>query len=148
MVTRDFAKPGLVPVAETAGNRRTHRGINLRVRGEVGSMIAELLVAMSILVLAVLPLAASFASEQREVRRCYQKAVAMEVIDGEMEVLMAGEWREYKEGRQSYSLSAASGKNLPPGKAWLTVSGKRVRLEWSPDVKRGDLKVLREADVK
>ena len=56
-----------------------------------GLLLTEMVVAMAILVVAVLPLAYSIISEQRLLRTYYQRAVAMEIVDGEMEALVAGE---------------------------------------------------------
>ncbi|MDB6108633.1 MAG: hypothetical protein JWR69_383, partial [Pedosphaera sp.] len=67
----------------------------------------------------------------------YQKAAAMELVDGEMEILLAGEWRAFKEGNQPYELHGDSARNLSPGKAVLTITAKRVRLEWRPE--KGEL---------
>ena len=110
-----------------------------------GSMITELVVAMAILSLAFLPLMGSYGQVQKSVRASYQKAVAMELIDGEMEILLAGQWREFKPGEQPYPLHGDSAKNLPPGKATLTITGNRVRLEWTPDKRGAGGKIIREA---
>ncbi len=109
-----------------------------------GSITLELIVAMSILVATVIPLGLSFASEQRLCRVYYWRAVAMEIVDGEMEVLAAGEWRAFKQGSQPYSVHAESAKNLPPGKFVLTVGDNRIRLEWIPDNPRDGVTVARE----
>jgi hypothetical protein len=109
-----------------------------------GALTTELVVAMAILVLAGMPLALSFAQEGKVLRQSYQKAAAMELIDGEMEILLAGEWRAFKEGSQAYELHGDSARNLSPGKAVLTIKAKHVRLEWLPE--KGELAsaVMRE----
>src|SRR6266436_470087 len=56
-------------------------------------LMTEMLVALAILLGALLPLAYSLVSEKRLARAVYQRAVAMELVDGEMEILAAGEWR-------------------------------------------------------
>jgi hypothetical protein len=111
-------------------------------------LTTELIVAMAILVLAAMPLALSFAQEGKVLRQSYQKAAAMELIDGELEILLAGEWRAFKEGSQPYELRADSAKNLPPGKTVLTITAKQVRLEWLPE--KGELatKVVREGTAR
>jgi hypothetical protein len=110
-------------------------------------LMTELLIAMAILILAVIPLAMCFVQESKVLRQSYQRAVAMELIDGEMEILLAGEWRSFKEGTQSYPLSGDAQKNLPPGQAVLSITGKHVRLEWQPE--KGNLvtAVVREGVV-
>jgi hypothetical protein len=116
-------------------------------RRESGTLMVELVVAIAIMALAMMPLAYSFAQEHRLQRSSYQRAVAMELLDGEMEVLLAGEWRAFKEGTQPYSFRADSAKNLPPGSAQLTIQGNHVRLEWRPELKTAAT-IRREADAK
>jgi len=115
---------------------------------ESGTVMVELTVAMAILTLAMLPLAFSFEQEERLLRNSYQRAVAMELVDGEMEILQAGEWHSFKQGQQDYSFHAASATNLPPGKATLTLTGKHMKLDWLPSRKTSGGEVTREADVK
>jgi hypothetical protein len=113
-----------------------------------GSLMAELVVAMAILSLALMPLGYSFLKELRLMTISYQRAVAMEIIDGEMEILVAGEWHEFKPGAQAYPLQSQAARNLPPGSATLTVTGKHLRLDWRPERKATGGEVLREADAK
>ena len=115
---------------------------------ERGALMTEMVVAMSFLMVAMLPLAFSFAKEQRYLRSCYQRAVAVEIVDGEMEVLLAGEWRACKNGVQEYVPRGGAMKNLPPGKFALTKTGSQLRLEWLPAVKDHGGNVVREAVVK
>jgi hypothetical protein len=117
-------------------------------RGEAGALMTELVVGMAILTIAMMPLAYTFSLEQKVVKNSYQRAVAMELVDGEMEILMAGEWRGFKQGTQPYEFHGESATNLPPGRATLTITGKHLRLEWLPEKQRTDGDVLREADVK
>ena len=116
-----------------------------RRRHEHGSMIIELMTALAILVAILLPLGLSFVDEQHVCRVYYWRAVAMETVDGEMEVLAAGEWRDFDEGTTSYTVHAESAKYLPTGKFTLTVHGPRLRLEWRPDKSRFGAPVVREA---
>jgi hypothetical protein len=115
---------------------------------ERGMLTTELVVAMSILLLAMFPMAYSFVREQQLCRSLYYRAVAMEIVDGEMESLVAGEWRAFKEGPQSYTVRADAAKNLPPGGFLLTLAEKRLRLEWLPKKSRSGGKVVREAELK
>ena len=55
-----------------------------------GALMVELLVALAIMAGVLLPLAYSFTSERRLARAYYNRAVAMEIVDGEMEALVAG----------------------------------------------------------
>jgi hypothetical protein len=110
--------------------------------------MTELMVAMAIIALAVFPIAYSFAQETRFLRSCYNRAVAMEIVDGEVEVLLAGEWRSFKEGAQDYAPHAQALTNLPPSRFQLTIAGRRLRLEWLPLEKDQGGKVIREVTVK
>ena len=102
---------------------------------ERGALMTELMVAMAILAVVLFPLAFSFAQETKFLRSCYNRAVAMEIVDGEVEVLLAGEWRSFKEGVQDYVPHAVATTNLPSSKFQLTLTGRRLRLEWLPSEK-------------
>lgn len=115
---------------------------------ERGALQADLLVAMAIIAVAMIPLSAGFMTEQKVLRSHYWHAVAMELVDGEMEILVAGEWRALPEGAQTYPIKAGAAKNLPPGKFTLTRTGKSLRLEWTPDKGGSGGKVVREAVAK
>jgi hypothetical protein len=104
--------------------------------------MVELVVAIAILAIAVLPLAYSLSAELKLARDFYQHAVAASLVDGEFEVLAAGAWRDHPQGSHSYIVRAASRTNLPPGEFVLTISGQNVRLEWR---KAGHAVIWREA---
>jgi hypothetical protein len=116
--------------------------------GRRGSLLAELLIALSILVLVLIPVAYSFDKEHRLLRTYYDRAVADEIVDGEMEVLMAGEWRAFAPGSHPYAVDAAAQKNLPPGQFTVTIETNKVRLEWQPSIKGYGGPVVREGAVK
>lgn len=112
-----------------------------------GALMTEVVIAMAILLMASIPLTVGFLGEMKMVRAAYYEAVAMEIVDGEIEILKAGEWRAFQPGEHAYRLTASAATNLPPGKFMLTVSNAHVRLEWVPN-KRGDgPAVVREANV-
>ncbi len=90
----------------------------------------ELLAALALLTGALLPLAYSITSERRLAREQYHHAVAMEIVDGEFEVLAAGEWQAFPPGTNIYPVSARAATNLPPGKFILIRTPKQLRLEW------------------
>jgi hypothetical protein len=108
----------------------------------------ELVVAMALLTGGLLPLAYSIAKERQFVRAVYQRAVAMEIVDGEMEVLAAGGWRAYTNGLYEYRVHAAAASNLPPGRFVLTVQPAKLRLEWRPTVKDHGGSTVREVTIK
>jgi len=119
-----------------------------RAAREQGSLMTELLVATALLLGALLPLAYSIASERELARAFYQRAVAIEIVDGETEILAAGGWRAFALGTNSYSVRAGSATNLPPGQFWLTIENDRMRLEWKPAVKNHGGGVVREVNLK
>jgi len=98
-----------------------------------GFLNLEAVVAISILAIVMLPLAYASFHEARLLRAYYRDAVAMEILDGEMEVLAAGEWRAFAEGRHELKPSANAATNLPAGHFILTRDVNRVRLEWLPE---------------
>jgi hypothetical protein len=113
-----------------------------------GSLMVELLVALAILTGVLLPLAYSFVSERRLARAYYQRAVAMEIVDGEMEALLAGQWRAFTPGTHDYRVHAGAATNLPPGRFTLSVQPDKLRLRWQPAVKDRGGPVTREAMLK
>jgi hypothetical protein len=112
-----------------------------------GMALVEMLVAMGILVLVMIPLSLSFIGERREFGIYYHRAIALEVVDGEMEILRAGEWRAFGEGAQSYTVKNPSATNLPPGRFTLTRHDRHLRLQWLPASKNQGGLVTRETDV-
>ena len=115
-----------------------------RFRDNHGSLMIEAVTALAILTAVLLPLAYSFTQEQRACRAYYWRAIAMEIVDGEMETLLAGEWRSFKEGSQSYPVTLDATQNLPAGRFILTVQGRQLRLEWRPDKPATGGPVVRE----
>jgi hypothetical protein len=113
-----------------------------------GVMMTEMVMAMAIVVIAMLPLAYSANSDARLFRVTYQRAVAMEIVDGEMEILAAGAWRHFPEGAHPYEVHARAAANLPAGQFQLTRTGRHLRLEWSSAKKHGIGPVVREVTVK
>jgi hypothetical protein len=112
-----------------------------------GALLIELLVAMALLTAALLPIAYSFASERRYARSAYQRAVAIELVDGEMETLLAGEWRSYGQGSFDYKPRGRAAGNLAPGRFVFNHSGQKLRLMWKPEFKDHGGPVVREGVV-
>ncbi len=92
--------------------------------------MAELYAALAIFSMLVLTVAVPLAMDQSMVRKMTTRAVAMEIVDGEIELLAAGIGRNYKEGEQDYVVACDSAKSLPPGRFVLRVDARSVRLEW------------------
>ena len=103
---------------------------------------------LTLLALVLLPMAFAFVQESALMRVYHHRAVAMQIVDGEMETLLAGEWRALSAGTREYQVRAHSATNLPPGKFLLTLRSDRLRLEWRPAIKDHGGPVLREAVLK
>ena len=116
-------------------------------RRQRAALMTDATFAIGILALAVLPLAYSFNQERKLLRAHYQHAVAMQIVDGEMEILAAGEGRAAREGHQPWPVRAEAAKNLPPGRFLLTRRGDLLRLEWQPDKAGHGGKVVRETQL-
>lgn len=112
-----------------------------------GSLSAELTVALGVLAVALLPLSVSFARDPARLHSRYVRAVALELVDGEMEVLAAGEWRAFPPGRHPYPMRAEAAANLPLGTFTLTRSDDRLRLEWRPAARGSGGPVVREVPL-
>jgi hypothetical protein len=112
-----------------------------------GWMVVELMAALTILLIAMIPLAYSFHSEKKLLRAHYNQAVAMEIIDGEIEILHAGQWRQFTEGEQPYPITAEAATNLPPGAFLLTRTTNMLRLQWRPLKKNTGGIVSRETAI-
>jgi hypothetical protein len=119
-----------------------------RKRYQQGFLMVELLVAMALVIAVLLPFAYSFTAERRIALAYYQRAVAMEIVDGEIEALVAGEWHAFPPGTQDYYINAGAATNLPPGRFILTVQPGNVRLRWQPALKDHGGPVTREAVLK
>jgi hypothetical protein len=117
-------------------------------RSRRGFMEVDLVVGLAILSLAIVPVGFSFARERQVLKIEYARSVANEIVDGEMEILAAGDWKNIPDGSQNYSVHANAAASLPPGHFQLTKNGNHLRLEWMPDAKRGVSAVIREITVK
>jgi len=120
----------------------------IRSAARRGSLMIELTVAIGLLVGALFPLAYSISLEKRAARAAYLRAVAMEIVDGEIETLAAGERRDFAFGTHEFPVRAASAVNLPPGKFLLTITTNRLRLEWRPAIAQHGGPVVREVALR
>lgn len=104
-----------------------------RQKSQRGFLGVELVVAISILAIAILPLAFTLVRDQ-ELFRAYQvQAAILEVLDGELEVLAAGYVNDFPNGVHSYTPAAESMRYMPAGTMTLLRSNRLLRLEWKPD---------------
>ena len=103
--------------------------------------------AIAILVTVMLPLAYSFRQEKLLCQAYYYQALAMSIIDGEMEILLAGAWKAHPQGEHEYQTRAQSATNLPPGRFRLNVGEASLKLSWQPAASHKGGVVLREAFI-
>lgn len=118
--------------------------------GRRGALATECIIALGLIALAVFPLSFAFLHEARYSRACYHRAAAMGVVDGEMEILAAGEWQSFPVGTQDYPVKAPAATNLPPGRFILTIEKlekTRLRLEWRPAGGKSGGPLLRERNL-
>jgi hypothetical protein len=113
-----------------------------------GFLEVDMLVGLAILSLAIVPVGFSFVRERQVLKMEYVHSVANEIVDGEIEILAAGDWKNFPDGPQNYSVHANAVASLPPGHFQLTKTGKHLRLEWHSDAKHGGPPVVREVTVK
>ena len=117
-------------------------------RSRRGFLMVDLVVAMTILTVTIMPLGFAFARERRALRAEYFRAAADEIVDGETEILTAGDWKNFPDGAQTYTVHSQAAANLPAGHFQLTKTGNHLRLEWTPDRREGIGAVVREVTVK
>jgi hypothetical protein len=127
----------VMPAQTTAAISRRH-----------GLLMTEVMIGLAIIGLAIFPLAYSFAQESKYLRRCYERAVAMEIVDGEMEIIRAGGWRSFTNGVHTLKTTARSATNLPAGELRLILAENHARLEWLPAQSSPGSPVVREATLK
>ena len=118
------------------------------VRRQRGFLEVDLVVATAILALAILPVGFAFTHERRVLRAEYDRSVAVELVDGEAEILAAGAGRDFPDGTQEYPLHTPAAASLPPGTFQLTKTGGHARLEWTPAKRLGVGVVTREFNIK
>ncbi len=109
-----------------------------------GFLQVDLVVALAILGLAIIPVSLSFSHERQLLRAEYFHSAAMEIVDGEMEILLAGGWKTLPDGVQEYSVHSPTVSRLPAGKFHMTKTGNHLRLEWNSDRRKGIGEVVRE----
>jgi hypothetical protein len=128
---------------------RVFRGSSARrlPGARAGFLMTELVVALSIVAVVLLPLSLSVMIEKRLLlsERC--RAVAMSVVDGETEVLKAGAWRELDPGTHPYVPKAASVATLPRGRFLTTLTNGVLRVEWIPAQRHRGGAVIREVKL-
>ncbi len=87
----------------------------------------DVAVAITVLALVFIPLSISSSGDLD------LAPVALQLIDGEMDVLLAGERRKYTTGEHRITPVGEAVQNLPEGEFVLTVQEQKLTLAWMPN---------------
>lgn len=100
-----------------------------------GGILMELLVALALLALVLLPLAGGFAGQRRMAKQLSQRLVLTELIDGEMEFIAAGRWRRFTEGTNTLEIEMPPGFLPPPGRTFVIRNVNHFKVVWEPETR-------------
>ncbi len=103
-----------------------------RLANRLAFLQLDVAVAITFLALVFIPLSISSSGDLDLARRHYFEAVALQLIDGEMDVLLAGERRKYTTGEHRITPVGEAVQNLPEGEFVLTVHDQKLILAWVP----------------
>ena len=103
-----------------------------RLTNRLAFLQLDVAVAITVLALVFIPLSVSSSGDLGLARRQYFEAVALQLIDGEMDVLLAGERRKYTPGEHQIKPVGEAVQNLPEGEFVLTVHDQKLTLAWVP----------------
>ena len=103
-----------------------------RLANRLAFLQLDVAVAITVLALVFIPLSVSSSGDLDLARRQYFEAVALQLIDGEMDVLLAGERRKYTPGEHQITPVGEAVQNLPEGEFVLTVHDQKLTLAWVP----------------
>ncbi len=107
----------------------------------------DLVVAMFLMVAALMPLGMTLAKDSELYRAWSLRARAMTVVDGELEVLAAGVWKEYGPGE--HELVPKSGAELSGyGSFRVLVDAESIQVRWIPGKKYRGGTIVRTAVIK
>ena len=103
-----------------------------RLTNRLAFLQLDVAVAITVLALVFIPLSVSSSGDLDLARRQYFEAVALQLIDGEMDVLLAGERRKHTTGKHRIKPIGEAVQNLPEGEFVLTVHDQKLTLAWVP----------------
>ena len=103
-----------------------------RLTNRLAFLQLDVAVAITVLALVFIPLSVSSSGDLDLARRQYFEAVALQLIDGEMDVLLAGERRKYTPGEHQIKPVGEAVQNLPEGEFVLSVQDQKLILAWVP----------------
>ena len=92
----------------------------------------DVAVAIVILMLVFIPLTVTSSSKLDLARRHHVEAVVLQLIDGEIDVLLAGEQEKYNFGEHRITPAGEAAGDLPKGEFILTLKEKQLSLAWVP----------------
>ena len=108
----------------------------------------DIAVAIVILGLIFIPLSVTSSAKLDLARRHHFEAVALNLIDGEIDVLLAGEIKKYKLGKSLITPPGEAVGSLPKGEFILTLNEKTIKLEWVPKKLTKWGRIQREVNLK
>ena len=103
--------------------------VTKKQRRRKGWITVEVVVAIGVFALAIVPLSGIYLAEAKLAKAYYLRAAAMELVDGELEVLRAGHYRAFTPGTHRYVVAGVTAAQLG-GEFTLTVGSNAVQLEW------------------
>ena len=98
---------------------KTHL-IPSRARRTAAHIQADLVTALGLIALTVLPLGYGYLHHRQVVRNATTRAVVLELVDSEMEILAAGEHRAFQPGGAFSTASSAAPPHSPPMEVEIT----------------------------
>jgi len=107
----------------------------------------DLFLAMAVFLFGFFSVAYLSTREMRLARAYYYDSIALSLVDGELEVLAAGEWRSLPEGPSRYRSQAATMHSLPPGELRVTRTPTQIQLEWIPAAKGNGRHITRAFSI-
>lgn len=119
-----------------------------RLTNRLAFLQLDVAVAITVLALVFIPLSVSSSGDLDLARRQYFEAVALQLIDGEMDVLLAGERRKYTPGEHQIKPVGEAVQNLPEGEFVLTVHDQKLTLAWVPNKRAKWGRVERVVELK
>jgi hypothetical protein len=76
-----------------------------------------------------------------------QRSIVSQILDGEMEMLKAGEWRAFPPGVHIYPVDCFSASSLPDGAFTLRRDDRKLVLEWKAVSAHVKMQVRREMNL-
>ncbi len=135
-------------VALRFGGRSQRGRPHLSTHFRSASVLPDLVIAIMLLGLVLLPLAHSFASQRRLLQAEMDRATMVQLVDGELEILLAGPWRKLPEGTSSLTIRTNGLVRVAAGSCAVTRSNGMVKLEWTPAARSGVGRIIREGGAR